>query len=126
MGVPKRILLLIFIVFIAEGLAGMRLVNSNRGGLVLSFEAPAVLFNSMQVEEGEYLSIEMEGAGQISEVGSPKLPVFREIIEVPEGAEVRAELFPLSVREEGLKEGLRYFRWLPLYRKSRELAWSLE
>ena len=107
MGVPKRILLLIFIVFIAEGLAGMRLVNSNRGGLVLSFEAPAVLFNNMQVEGGEYLSVEMEGAGQISEVGSPKLPVFREIIEVPEGAEVRAELFPLSVREEGLKEGLK-------------------
>ena len=107
MEVMKRISLLLFIAVIARGEAGINIVHSGQDGLVLRYTAPEAELRRMKVEGGEYVEINMAGAGQISEVGSPRLPVFRAVIEVPEGALVRTELSPDFIREKRLQEGLK-------------------
>ncbi|MFH1161286.1 MAG: C25 family peptidase propeptide domain-containing protein, partial [bacterium] len=67
----------------------------------LSFEnsVASILFRDVQTKLGEFSELSIVGYGYSSEVGDPKLPVTRRLIELPWNATAEIEITKQEFRE---------------------------
>ncbi|MBN2536896.1 hypothetical protein JXB37_01320, partial [candidate division WOR-3 bacterium] len=70
-------------------------------GLDIEVRVPAVVVGPAATDG--YSSVVLDGAGYIDAIGAPMVPVYRELIEVPYGAEVVLETEAAGVETERLE-----------------------
>src|SRR5688572_26680743 len=84
--------------------AGVRLVSSDRSGVVLDVEVPSPELESVTAPNGAFTRLGLDGYGTDARHGHPLLPVASLWIAVPEGAELTLEA---GGKGERLFDGLR-------------------
>jgi hypothetical protein len=72
--------------------SGLVTVGSDIEGMVLSLETPVPQFGSIELSGSNYTSLDLSGAENLSEVGLPRVPVYRAWIEIPVGATVDVQV----------------------------------
>ena len=84
------------------------LVESDDAGLRLSFELPKLTREEIAIENKAYQLLSFEGADFEGEAGRPAMPVFTQLVAVPNGVTVRARV------AERQSETLGGYRLLPM------------
>jgi len=67
--------------------AGVSVVESDMSRVVLSVRVPGVRAEDVPTSEGTFTRLTLDGAGQTVIVGEALLPVVRELVEIPYGAD---------------------------------------
>ncbi len=60
--------------------------------LSVSLQTPDVMLERKQTEQGVFFELKLAAYGKSHAVGDPQLPVYRRLIEIPQGAEPRIEI----------------------------------
>ena len=61
----------------------LQILQTNTDSLLIKFEAPALQFNSQEINGRTFTSISFAGATLTTDVGRPSLPVYRQLIGIP-------------------------------------------
>ena len=70
----------------------LRIVHANANSLILKFRLPPLQFNERKVEGRPFAEITFEGAVLSMEVGHPRLPVYMQLIGIPDGVSPYASI----------------------------------
>ncbi len=84
--------------------AVVSLISSGPGDQVVKASVSGLLSRRISTKEGEFEGLEIPGEGITAQVGSPRLPVIRRLVEVPLGASLRVELGPVDIQEKALED----------------------
>ena len=74
-------------------------VDSDLDQLVVRVEIPGLRADPVERPEGRFIELGLDGYGLTTDVGVPALPVIREFVAVPWGAEPRVRLLDAEYRE---------------------------
>jgi hypothetical protein len=81
-------LVLILVAAVAEaGPQPVQLIVSDDNAIEIAVSASSLVMETVPTDHGSFTSVEVPGFGFTNEVGSPRLPALRSMIEVPLGAE---------------------------------------
>lgn len=83
---------------------GLVVQRSSTDGLEFSVTYPGIRVFRVITREGEFDEIGIPGAYSIGEVGTPKLPATKKLIEVPHGAEIRVWIKSFTTAEYRLRD----------------------
>jgi len=75
-----------------EGEPSVSVRSSGLSGVSLSIDVPGVVLNEVAAAGGDYVLPSLPSYGHTTVVGEARLPVIREFIEIPFGAEVAARV----------------------------------
>ena len=78
--------------------------HSDDEGLLLSIEFAAVQLEEVVVGLDSYTLVSLPGCGVTPEVGAPLLPVLREHVQLPQGAEISLRILDISAEELSLDQ----------------------
>lgn len=76
-----------------------RVIEINDNYFEAEFNLNDLYFSSVTTEAGEFTEISYKGSNFTTELGSPKLPVFRDLFMFPEGSEPVAEIISGNEKE---------------------------
>ncbi len=96
---------LLGILFVTGSLAALQ-VQVENGGTRITLRGETVnraVLVPVSTEQGEFQRLQLPEAGVLAEVGKPEVPVYRKLIEVPEGASVEVSYRVLGSREQQLR-----------------------
>ncbi len=113
----KKVLITVFIMLVATLMLAnnvtipsnyqkndVRIDNSNSNGLNLSVEFSKIKSFDVKTKKGVFTEIQIEGTTHTQKIGSPKLPFFRKLIEVPVNAQVNVEVINKNASEYSLND----------------------
>ena len=79
--------------------AAMSLVASDPGSISLRASVTGLLTDLVSTKEGVFTSLEIPGEGITAQVGMPRLPVVRRLVEIPFGASLAVEVRSAQIQE---------------------------
>ena len=80
----------------------LELTSNNRSGFTANFAFEKINYEDANTDRGVFSNLSIAGYTHTTELGEPKLPAIRKIIEVPLGAKVSANLINYTVKEKVL------------------------
>lgn len=86
--------------------------GSSTSMLEAEIEVPGLRLEKIETAQGEFVLVQIPGAGQIGELGTPLLPALRRFVEIPEKAVVRSRVDVLQWEDVVLSD---YQMNVPLY-----------
>ncbi len=84
--------------------SSIEMTANNYQKLALNFTHEKITSFTVETKEGIFDKIVIPGARFIGEIGSPKLPAYNKLIEIPFGAEVSIKVINYSVNEYKLSD----------------------
>jgi hypothetical protein len=81
-----------------DGAAALRWVAGTGESVTLEATVPGVEVGQAEVRDRPFTTLSFDGAGTTGEVGRPRLPVLRRLVELPRGAQVEVEVEALEVQ----------------------------
>ena len=77
---------------------------SNPNIVEIAIEIPSISLEEVETKAGTYSLITLPNYGYTAEIGKPKLPVIRKMVQIPYGADVEVELVYSEIKEYELSE----------------------
>lgn len=84
--------------------AGTQLIEDNMQLFSVSFSYPGINTFAVETSKGNFNEILIPGAYSIGDLGTPKLPATKKLIEIPFGADVSVNVISYSVSEYKLSD----------------------
>jgi hypothetical protein len=84
--------------------AGTQMIEDNMQLFSASFSYPGINSFKVETSKGSFNEIGIPNAFSVGNLGSPKLPATKELIEIPFGADVSVEVISYSVTEYKLSD----------------------
>lgn len=84
--------------------AVVSLVASDPAGISLKVSVVGLLSDRIFSQGGEFGSLEIPGEGISAQVGKPRLPVIRRLVEIPFGATLAVQVDSASILDRSLKD----------------------
>ncbi|MCK5833093.1 T9SS type A sorting domain-containing protein [bacterium] len=85
-----------------NGRTNLEVTNANENNTVFIFESNQPAFSSLMTDQGEFIDIQFENAFKGGEIGSPELPIFRTMVQIPFGSTPRIEVIEFNFEEINL------------------------
>ena len=82
----------------------MSLVVSDQEGISLHASVTGLLTDLVSIKEGAFASLEIPGEGVTAQVGMPRLPVVRRLVELPFGASIAVEVSSAQMQERRIED----------------------
>jgi len=96
-----------WIPFGAEGIpqkAELQVVRCDAQGIHIDVRVPGMLSRKLGTKGGEFTRLILTDYGYTTEIGKPQLPVIREFVEIPYGANFSVVVISASTKEVNLAE----------------------
>lgn len=79
-------------------------ISKSETGFVVRNQIGNLNFDEIKTEKGVFFSIDIDGYSYGNDIGKPKLPVNRNLIEIPFGAKITLEINQTQYKEYSLKD----------------------
>jgi len=89
---------------LSKGEHGYKILSNHQSMLKMEYDLGAIHFKDVTTEKGEFSRIAFEGSKNSVIVGSPELPEFRDLIEMPFNSNPTIKLLSYDIEEYTLKE----------------------
>ena len=81
---------------------GMALLDQSQNRITVEVEVGAMDIADVTTQQGDFGLLTASGLSRSYEVGSPNLPISRRLIDIPQGAKIRADVISDDVEEVSL------------------------
>jgi hypothetical protein len=81
-----------------------KITENSYYSLDVTFEFSEIVTLDVSSEKGDFTELQIPSGYSIGDIGSPKLPAIKKLIEIPFGAEVTVEILDYTIREYDLHD----------------------